>query len=139
MLLSHRQELSNEDLLEIEAEKKREEAAEAEAEKSEEQTMTAKKLSEALAKIREGNAMLEEMDPNVERSSRVTRKAMEAYFCYTEMEKEFSKKKRQTTMLQFFKKTEVEHVRPEEEDVDDPVPVKVDVDVTDTEVDSDSE
>ncbi|MPC74511.1 hypothetical protein E2C01_068871 [Portunus trituberculatus] len=45
------------------------------------------------------------MDPNVEQSSTATRKAMDALFCYTVMQKEFSKKKRQTTMLQFFKKT----------------------------------
>ncbi|MPD06835.1 hypothetical protein E2C01_102666 [Portunus trituberculatus] len=58
------------------------------------------------------------------------------------MQKEFSKKKHQTTMLQFFKKTPVEDVVPEE-DVDDPVEVKeaeeaqVDDDVLDSEVDSD--
>ncbi|MPC72532.1 hypothetical protein E2C01_066842 [Portunus trituberculatus] len=41
-------------------------------------------------------------------------------FCYTVMQKEFFKKNHQTTMLQFFKKTPVEDVVPEE-DVNDPV------------------
>ncbi|MPD00392.1 hypothetical protein E2C01_095859 [Portunus trituberculatus] len=45
---------------------------------------------------------------------------MDALFCYTVMQTEFSKKKCQTTMLQFFKKTLVEDVVPEE-DVDDPI------------------
>ncbi|MPC59457.1 Protein SMG7 [Portunus trituberculatus] len=67
---------------------------------------------------------------------------MDALFCYTVMQKEFSKKKRQTTMRQFFKKTPVEDVVPEE-DVDDPVEAveaeeaQVDDDVLDLEVDSD--
>ncbi|MPC37923.1 ATP-dependent RNA helicase DHX8 [Portunus trituberculatus] len=46
--------------------------------------------------------------------------AMDALFCYTVMQKEFSKKKRQTAMLQFFKKIPVEDVVPKE-DVDNPV------------------
>ncbi|MPC46752.1 hypothetical protein E2C01_040478 [Portunus trituberculatus] len=106
--------------------------------------MTTKRLNEALGKIKGGLAMLEEMDPNVEQSSTATRKAMDALFCYTVMQKEFSKKKRQTTMLQFFKKTRVEDVVPEE-DVDDPVEAveaeeaQVDDDILDSEVDSDGE
>ncbi|MPC60959.1 hypothetical protein E2C01_055021 [Portunus trituberculatus] len=43
--------------------------------------------------------------------------AMDALFCYTVMQKEFSKKKCQTTMLEFFKKTPVGDVV-SEEDVD---------------------
>ncbi|MPC95272.1 hypothetical protein E2C01_090475 [Portunus trituberculatus] len=45
---------------------------------------------------------------------------MDALFCHTVMQKEFSKKKCQTTMLQFFKKTPMEDVVPKE-DVDDTV------------------
>ncbi|MPD00381.1 hypothetical protein E2C01_095848 [Portunus trituberculatus] len=81
------------------------------------------------------------MDLNVERSCTATRKAMDALFCYTVMQKEFSKKKCHTTMLQFFKKTPVEDVVPEE-DVNDPVKAvetQVDDDVLDSEVDSDGE
>ncbi|MPC15636.1 hypothetical protein E2C01_008435 [Portunus trituberculatus] len=105
--------------------------------------MTVKRLNEALGKIK-GLVMLEEMDPNVERSSTTTRRAMDALFCNTVMQKEFSKEKRQTTMLQFFKKTPVEDVLPEE-DVDDPVKAveteeaQVDDDVLDSEVDSGGE
>ncbi|MPC34567.1 hypothetical protein E2C01_027959 [Portunus trituberculatus] len=57
------------------------------------------------------------------------------------MQKEFSKKKRQTIMLQFFKKTPVEDVVLEE-DVDDPMEaaeaeeVQVDDDILDLEVES---
>ncbi|MPC79637.1 hypothetical protein E2C01_074174 [Portunus trituberculatus] len=102
--------------------------------------MTAKRLIEVLGKMREGLAILEEMDSNVERGSTATRKAMDPLFCYTVMQKEFSKKKHQTTMLQFFKKT-VEDVVPEE-DVDNPVEAveaeeaQVDDDILDSEVDS---
>ncbi|XP_045107142.1 tigger transposable element-derived protein 1-like [Portunus trituberculatus] len=81
LLQSHRQELSNEDLLDIEAENKRErEEAEATAaaDKAEGgQTLTATVISEALGKIKEGFAMLEEHDPNVERSTTITRKLTE--------------------------------------------------------------
>ncbi|MPC69494.1 hypothetical protein E2C01_063720 [Portunus trituberculatus] len=48
---------------------------------------------------------------------------MDALFCYTVMQKEFSKKKCQTIMLQFFKKTPVEDVVLRE-DVDDYVEVE---------------
>ncbi|MPD03796.1 hypothetical protein E2C01_099450 [Portunus trituberculatus] len=64
---------------------------------------------------------------------------MDTLFCYTVMQKEFSKKKRQTTMLQFFKKTPVEDIV-QEEDVDNLVEAEkaqVDDDVLDSEVDSD--
>ncbi|MPC62450.1 hypothetical protein E2C01_056535 [Portunus trituberculatus] len=76
------------------------------------------------------------MDPNVEQSSTATRRAMDALFCYTVMQKEFSKKN--------FSRKPVEDVVPEE-DVDDPMEavkaeeVQVDDDVLDSEVDSDSE
>lgn len=103
LLLSHRQELSNEDL-DMKAQNKREQEEAAAADKGEGQAMTAKRLNEALGKIKEGLAMIEEMDPNVERSSTAARKAMAALFCYTEMHREFSKKKRQTSMLQFLRK-----------------------------------
>ncbi|MPC79060.1 hypothetical protein E2C01_073572 [Portunus trituberculatus] len=49
--------------------------------------------------------------------------AMDALSCYTVMQKEFSKKKCHTIMLQFFKKTPKEDVVPEE-DVDGPVEVE---------------
>ncbi|MPC49637.1 hypothetical protein E2C01_043446 [Portunus trituberculatus] len=61
---------------------------------------------------------------------------MDALCCYTVMQNEFSKKKCQTTMLQFFKKTPMEDVVPKE-DVDDPMEaeeaeeVQVDDDVLD--------
>lgn len=146
LLQSHRQELSNEDLLDIEAENKRErEEAEATAaaDKAEGgRTLTATVISEALGKIKEGFAMLEEHDPNVERSTTITRKCMDTLFCYTQMQTEFQKKKRQTTMLQFFNKPPVQPVTEEEEEVDDPEAigeeVEVEVDVPE-EVDSTDE
>ncbi len=46
--------------------------------------------------------MLEEHDPNVERSTTNTRKCMDTLFYYTEMQTEFQKMKRHPTMLQFF-------------------------------------
>ncbi|MPC29847.1 hypothetical protein E2C01_023097 [Portunus trituberculatus] len=82
------------------------------------------------------------MDPNVEQSSTATRKATDGLFYYIVVQKEFSKKTCQTTMLQFFKKPPVEDVVPEE-DVDNPIEVveaeeaQVDDDVLDSEVDSD--
>ncbi|MPC86595.1 hypothetical protein E2C01_081429 [Portunus trituberculatus] len=69
---------------------------------------------------------------------------MDALFCYTVMQKKISKKKCQTIMLQFFKKTPVEDVVPEE-DVDDPVKAveaeeaQVNDDVLDSGVDNDGE
>ncbi|MPC26701.1 hypothetical protein E2C01_019849 [Portunus trituberculatus] len=76
------------------------------------------------------------MDPNVERSSTATRKAMDALFCYTVMQKEFSKKN--------FSRKPVKDVVPEE-DVDDAVEAveaeeaQVDDDVLDSEFDSNGE
>ncbi|MPC61220.1 hypothetical protein E2C01_055286 [Portunus trituberculatus] len=60
--------------------------------------------------------------------------ATDALSCYKVMQKEFSKKKHQTTMLQFFKKTPVEDVVVPKEDVDYPVEAEeaqVDNDVLD--------
>ncbi|MPC62205.1 hypothetical protein E2C01_056288 [Portunus trituberculatus] len=48
---------------------------------------------------------------------------MDALFCYTVMQEEFSKKKWQTTMLQFFNKTPMDDVVPKE-DVDNLVEVE---------------
>ena len=96
-------------MLDIEADNKgeREEAeaaaaAVAAADKAEGgRTLTANVISEALGKIREGFAMLEEHDPNVERSTTITRKCMDTLFCYTQMQTEFQKKKRQTSCCSF--------------------------------------
>ena len=127
LLQSHRQELSNEDLLEMEEERKRETeqaaaAAAGAADKTQGQIITAKRLREAMGKINEGFAILEEIDPNVERSSTAQRLVMDNLFCYTEMLKEFQKKKSQTSMLQYFQKTRL----PETVEVE--VDVHVDVD-----------
>lgn len=73
-----------------------------------------------MRKINEVLAIIEGNVPNPERSCTVTRKVMDTLFCYTEVMKEFQKKKKsQTTIGCSFQKTKVsKEVTAEEVEMD---------------------
>lgn len=76
LLQSYQEELSNDDLLEIERERfQRMEEAEAGAATSQEplRALTATNLSQCMDLLRQAMKIIEENDPNVERSGAVTR------------------------------------------------------------------
>ncbi|GFG29801.1 hypothetical protein Cfor_00232 [Coptotermes formosanus] len=99
-LLSHNDELSNEDLIELENESREEAGVEGMAE-GDVRTLTSKRLSEALRLFDEGLLILEENDPNTERSSKVKRDILASLTCYSEMLKERMKAS-QTSLDSFF-------------------------------------
>lgn len=103
LLQSHRVELSNEDLLELERVRVKEQE-EAEASGAPERVLTLKVLSEAMNKIREALDLIEENDPNVQRSFAVSRKMLADFGCYQEMLRKKQRKTVQTTMTSFFKR-----------------------------------
>lgn len=109
LLQSHRQELTNEELIEMEAEKQREQelaaaaAAEGKATSEQDRVLTKKILHTALAKIEDALDDLKLNDPNIDRSSSVARNVMGCVFCYTEMLKDLEKQQIQPTLLSYFK------------------------------------
>ncbi|KAK3881758.1 hypothetical protein Pcinc_013840 [Petrolisthes cinctipes] len=131
LLQSHQNELSNEDLLDIESERVEQleeaEAAAASAVPYEQplRTLTATNLSECLELMRQAMMIIEENDPNIERSSKVSREVMNKVACYQLMLKEKQKKKKQPSILSFFqrrmdvKEEEKEDVYGDETDMSD--------------------
>ena len=90
-------ELTTEDLLELEEQRKVEEAEESEETDEVQKKFTAKGLAAAFAKINEGLLDIEQMDPNVECFTKVERNINEILRCYYEIyEGKKKKKKRQT-------------------------------------------
>lgn len=91
LLLSHHEELSKADLMELERQRVKEEE---EAERSltpEQRVLSLKVLTEAMGKLREALDLIEENDPNVQRSSSVSRKIWAEFGCYQEMWREKQK------------------------------------------------
>ncbi|XP_032897133.1 major centromere autoantigen B [Amblyraja radiata] len=87
------EELSNEDLIELEEERRKEAEAMEEAVIAEAPKMfTTKTLAEAFAAISSGVRMLEEMDVNYERFAKTDRQIQDALFCYWEIYNEKNKK-----------------------------------------------
>ncbi|XP_064103302.1 tigger transposable element-derived protein 1-like [Macrobrachium nipponense] len=110
LLESHREELTNEELLEME----KLQNAELEAAASRptaptpepERMLTKSDLEEALSSIRGALDILEAKDPNINRSATIARKVMSELNCYTVMLEPKKKKTTQTKLSQFFiKKT----------------------------------
>ncbi|XP_055521162.1 tigger transposable element-derived protein 1-like [Leucoraja erinacea] len=86
------EELSNEDLIELEeARRKEAEAMEEEVIAEALKTFTTKKLAEAFAAISSGIRMLEEMDINYERVTKTDRQIQDALACYREIYNEMNK------------------------------------------------
>ncbi|XP_032897989.1 tigger transposable element-derived protein 1-like [Amblyraja radiata] len=80
------EELSNEDLIELEEERRKEAVAVKEEVIAEPpKTFTTKTLAEALAAISSGVRMLEEMDVNYERFTKTDRQLQDALACYREI------------------------------------------------------
>ncbi|XP_047473466.1 tigger transposable element-derived protein 1-like [Penaeus chinensis] len=107
LLESHREELTNEELLEMEKIQNAElEASRPTPETPEpEKVLTKSDLEKALASIRDGLDVLEAKDPNINRSATVARKVMSELNCYKLM-LEQKKKKTTQTKLQLFQKKE---------------------------------
>ena len=99
-------ELTNEDLIELEAQQHLEEEEEKEEERMEEvqKKFTAKGLAGVFSKVNAALLELEGMDPNVERFTKVERQMNELLRCYREIYEEKKKLSQQTTLTRFFSK-----------------------------------
>ncbi|XP_063612010.1 uncharacterized protein LOC134785576 [Penaeus indicus] len=104
LLESHREELTNEKLLEMEKIQNAElEASRPTPETPEpERVLTKSDLEKALASIRDGLDVLEAKDPNINRSATVARKVMSELNCYKLMLEQ--KKKKNADKTPFFSK-----------------------------------
>uniref|UniRef100_A0A8C9SKK2 HTH CENPB-type domain-containing protein n=1 Tax=Scleropages formosus TaxID=113540 RepID=A0A8C9SKK2_SCLFO len=102
---SHGQELTSEDLLELEATKVAEIQAEASKEPEEEpKRFITKEMSTAFLEIASGMARLEKMDPNASRFFKVQRGVDESLACYREIYE--NKRKTADRSSNFIRKTE---------------------------------
>lgn len=126
LLQSHHEELSNDDLLEIERERvqrmEEAEAAAAAASSSQEplRALTATNLTQCMDLLRQAMKILEENDPNVERSGAVTRDVLSRMSCYEVMLKEKQHKKKQQTITAFFQEATPKPLMESDTDPDEP-------------------
>ena len=100
VLASHGEELSPDDLLELE--RQIIESEESNQPDPEPRRFTAKQLSEAFTKLEDVMSIFEGMDPNVERFMRVNRTVMDALRCYKEIWEEKKKQQSQTSITSWF-------------------------------------
>ncbi|XP_066547533.1 tigger transposable element-derived protein 1-like [Amia ocellicauda] len=85
LLESHREELSNEDLLELDKEREQEESVEDERPQ---RILSVKGLAKAMKAMDTFLGYIDENDPNRERSAKVARNVKESIACYTEILRE---------------------------------------------------
>lgn len=116
--------LSDEELIELEAQRVAQEKAREEEEKEEEEPekkFTAKGLSDSFSQLNKALASFEAMDPNVERFTKVERIIQDAVRCYREI---YEEKKKQTvqTKLSMFLIKKTSPTSTQEHDPDDPQP-----------------
>jgi len=111
LLASHGEELSAEDLIELEKQMIEDEE---DTPPQELKKFTSKDLAKAFAMIEEGLALFEAQDPNMARHTKVSRGVMDSLRCYREIWEEKRKLSFQPSLGQYFKKVE----RP----ASDPVP-----------------
>ena len=105
VLMSDKEEFSNDDLIELKKES-REVAGEEGTEEGEVVRMlTSERLSEALQIIDEALAIFDEEDPNTERSSKVKRDVLASVRCYAEILKERKMKVSQISVDSYFQTT----------------------------------
>jgi DDE superfamily endonuclease./Tc5 transposase DNA-binding domain./CENP-B N-terminal DNA-binding domain. len=104
VLMSDKEELSNEDLIELEEESREGAGGEGTEEGEIVRMLTSERLSEALRIIDEALAIFDEEDPNTERSSKVKRDVLASVRCYAEILKERKMKVSQRS-LDYFKTT----------------------------------
>ena len=103
LLASHGEELSEEDLIELEKQMIEEEE---EIETPEPKKFTTAGLARSLKHIEEALAGFEEEDPNMARYLRASRGVLDSVRCYREILEERKKASFQTNISQFFKKVE---------------------------------
>ena len=103
LLASHGEELTAEDLIELESQMIEEEE---DIPTPEPKKFTAKGLAKGFAMIEEGLAVFEGLDPNMERFTWVSRGVMDTLRCYKEIWEEKRKLSFQTSLSQYFKKVE---------------------------------
>ncbi|MEE6509355.1 hypothetical protein FKM82_025734 [Ascaphus truei] len=107
LLASHSNELSNEDLMQLEEQKIAEEEAHQSADVAQPQTrksLSSKMLAAAFKHIDSALAIFEDNDPNIERSSTVSRGVSNQISCYREIYTQKRKGSVQTSMKRFFKR-----------------------------------
>ncbi|XP_026474799.1 tigger transposable element-derived protein 1-like [Ctenocephalides felis] len=106
LLSSHSQELTDEDLIELEAQVQKEALESQEIASSisdSEKELTLKKLSVAFANLKNAMKIFEENDPNFERSFNVNNKICAAYHCYQDLYDSKKKEAKQSRIDSFFK------------------------------------
>ncbi|CAM2116519.1 unnamed protein product [Caretta caretta] len=106
LLASHCEELTNEDLIELEKQKMTEEEDARTAETPACKVLTTKVLAEAFQHLEIAMSLFEEHDPNTERSAPVNRGISNMHSCYREIYKEKRKTSVQTSLDTFFKLAE---------------------------------
>ncbi|MEE6461462.1 hypothetical protein FKM82_001295 [Ascaphus truei] len=107
LLASHSNELSNEDLMQLEEQKIAEEEAHQSADAAQPQprkSLSSKMLAAAFKHIDSALAIFEDNDPNIERSSTVSRGVSNQISCYREIYTQKRKGSVQTSMKRFFKR-----------------------------------
>lgn len=107
LLSSHSQELSDQDLVELEQQKLQEMAKEASSSTSnnnEEKQLTSEKLIQAFNHLHAAMEIFEKNDPNFERSLEVNNNIVLDYKCYREMHENKKKEKKQSRLDDFFNK-----------------------------------
>ncbi|XP_059572388.1 uncharacterized protein C7orf50 homolog isoform X1 [Alligator mississippiensis] len=106
LLTSHSEELTNEDLIELEQQKVAEEEEDAPTveEASPRKVLTTKVLAEAFRYLEAAMSLFEEHDPNTERSASVNRGISNMYSCYREIYKQKRRTSVPTSLGAFFKK-----------------------------------
>ncbi|CAB3229511.1 unnamed protein product [Arctia plantaginis] len=106
LLCSYSQELTNEDLIELEAQVQKEAIESQEIASfisNSEKELTLKKLSVAFANLENAMKIFEENDPNFERSFNVNNKICAAYQCYQDLYDSKKKEVKQSRIDSFFK------------------------------------
>ncbi|XP_036407883.1 tigger transposable element-derived protein 1-like [Megalops cyprinoides] len=103
LLASHSQELSDEDLLQLEQQRLEEEEKTRTHDSPPRAALSTKVLSEAFKHFEAGMALLEENDPNFERSSTANEIIRSGYACYREIYREKKKAAVQTSLEMLFR------------------------------------
>ena len=104
LLLSHRKELSNEDVLAPEEERIREELESSPKEVVPVKTLVTKVMAKGFKLVDEAMAIFDEHDLNCMRSFKVRREMENVLKCYKEVYKQKMKAATQVSIVKFFKK-----------------------------------
>ena len=103
-LLSHREELRNDDLLALEEERIREESESSPEEVVPVKTLTTKVMAKGFKLVNEAMAIFDEYDPDYMRSSKVQREMENVLKYYKEVNEQKMKAATQVSNMKFFKK-----------------------------------